>query len=175
MSVNLIGMQSQAQFMIEAIRHYAMSLRGALTNIYRRYRPWILSGAALFVVVIAGWMLAHRQSDAALSPDFRTSARQAYEAISSCENYKPYGGDSWQARQIDAELSLAEAAAHAKTRADFRAAMALSNFLDEVKLVHLARQVRNPKTARHDNNESTREFTRELRSAKQKAQTAIQS
>jgi hypothetical protein len=171
MNANLIGMQSQAQFMIEAVRHYAISLRGALTNIYRRQRPWILSGAALFVVVIAGWMLAHRQSDAALSPDFRTSAHQAYEAISSCENYKPYGGDSWEARQIDAELSLTEAAAHAKTRADLRAAMALSNYLDEVKLVHLARQVRNPKTARHDNTESTRE----LKSARQKAQTAIHS
>lgn len=175
MSVNLIGMQSQAQPMIEAIRHYTMSFLGAMTNIYRRYRPWIFSGAALLVVAIAGWMLAHRQSDAALSPEFRTSAHQAYEAIASCENYRPYGGDSWQARQVDAELSLAEAAAHAKTRADLRAAMALSNYLDEVKLLHLARQVRNPNTARHDNTESTRELTRELKSARQKAQTAIQS
>jgi len=175
MNVNLVGTQSQAQPMIVAIRHHAMGFRSELTNIYRRYRPWILGGAAPFVVVIAGWMLAHRPSDAALSPGFRASAQQAYESISSCENYRPYGGDSWKAREIDAELSMAEAAAHAKTSADLRAAMALSNYLHEVKLVHLARQVRNPKTAPHDYTESTGELTRELRSAKQKAQTAIQS
>ena len=175
MNMNLVGMQSQAQPMIVAIRQHAMGFSDELTNIYRRYRPWILGGAALFVVLVAAWILAHRQSEVALSPDFRTSAQQAYEAISSCENYRPYGGDSWKAREIDAELSLADAAAHARTRADLRAAMALSNYLHEVKLVHLARQVRNPKTAPHDYTESTREFTQELRSAKQKAQTAIQS
>ena len=171
MNVNRVDIQSQAQAMIVAIRHHAMGFRGELTNIYRRHRPWILGGAALFVVVVAAWMLTHRQSEVALSPEFRTSAQQAYEAISRCENYRPYGGDSWKARQIDAELSLSEAAAHARTRADLRAAMALSNYLHEVKLAHLARQVRNPKTGPHDYTESTQE----LKSAKQKAQTAIQS
>jgi hypothetical protein len=175
MNLNFIAMQFQAHPMMEAIRRHAMGLRGEVTNFYRRFRPWILGGAALFVVVVAGWMLAHRQSEAALSPEFRTSAQQAYDAISSCENYRPYGGDSWKAREIDAELSMAEAAAHAKTRADLRAAMALSEYLHQVKLVHLARQARNSKTARPDYIESTREFNRELRNAKQKAQTAIQS
>ena len=174
MNVNLIGMQSEAQPLIEAICHHAMSLRSDLTKIYRRYRPWILGAAALIVVVTAGWILAHRQSDAALSPGFRASAQQAYDSISSCENYRTYGGDSWKAREIDAELSMAEAAAHAKTHADLRAAMALSGYLHQVEMVHLARQARNQKTARQDYTESTGELTRELRSAKQKAQTAIQ-
>lgn len=41
MNVNLIRMQSEAQPLIEAIRHHAMSVRSEVTKIYRRYRPWI--------------------------------------------------------------------------------------------------------------------------------------
>jgi hypothetical protein len=176
MNPNSIGMQAHAQAGIAAIRNHAMQLHGHLANICRRYRSWILGGAALFLVLMAGWILfAHRQSDAALSPDFRTSAQQAYEAISRCENYKADGRDSWAAREIDAELSLADAGNHAKTRADLRAAMALSNYLHEVKEVHLARQIRNGKSARQDYTQSARGFARQLRIAKQKAQTAIQS
>ena len=147
----------------------AMDLRENATELFERYRMWILGGAALLVVVLAGWMIAHRQDDNALSPQFRTSAQQAYEAITSCENYRPYGGDSWRAREVDAELSLSAAITVAKTRADLRAAMALSDYLHEEKLVHLARQNHDPRTAKHD----IASTTRELKSAKLKVQTAM--
>lgn len=165
MNLNLIGEQIQAQPMVMALRENLMAIRDEAITLYRRYRLWILAGAALLVVVFAGWMIGHRQSDNALSAEFRTSAQQAYEAISSCENYKPHRGDSWQVRELDAELSVAGAVARAKTHADLRAAMALSDYLHEVKLVHMARQIQDPKSARHT--------YAELRAAKQKAHSAI--
>jgi hypothetical protein len=148
----------------------AMALRDEAVALFRRYRVWVLGAVVLLVVVFAGWMFVHRQNDNALSAEFRSPAEKAYEAITSCENYKPYGGDSWRARELDAELSVAGAIAVAKTHADLRAAMALSDYLHEVKLVHLVRQNRDPKNAKHDYAQSTRE----LKTARQKAQTAIQ-
>lgn len=147
----------------------AMALRDDAIELFQRYRVWVLGAVALLVVVFAGSMFAHRQNDNALSPGFRSSAEKAYEAITSCENYKPYGGDSWRARETDAELSLAGAIAVAKTHADLRAAMALSDYLHEEKLVHLVRQNRNPKSPQHDYMHSTRD----LKTARHKAQTAI--
>jgi hypothetical protein len=135
----------------------------------RRHSIWIMGIFVLAAVVFAGWMYAQRRNDDALSAQFRTSAQQAYRAITSCENYKFKRGDSYQVRELEAEKAVAASGAIARTHADRLAAMALSDYLHEVKVVHLAWQNRDRKSGKHDYAESSRE----LRTAKQKVHTLI--
>ena len=133
----------------------------------RRHSTWILGTLALAVGVFAGLMYLQKRHEDTLSVQFRTSAQQAYRAISTCDNYKLTHGDSYQLRELDAEKAVAAANAIASTHADRLAAMALSDYLRDVKVVHLAWQNRDRKSGKHDYAESTRE----LRTAKQKVHT----
>ena len=146
-----------------------MALPRQAVMVLRRHNVLILGTLVLAAVVCSGWMYAQRRNDDALSAQFRTSAQHAYRAISSCENYKLKHGDSYQLRELDAEKAVAAAGAIAKTHADRLAAMALSDYLHEVKVVHLAWQNRDRKSGKHDYAESSRE----LRTAKQKVHTFI--
>jgi len=140
--------------------------RDAVTAL-RRHSAWILGTLVLAVAVFAGLMYFEKRHDDTLSAQFRTSAQQAYRAISTCDNHKLTHGDSYQLRELDAEKAVAAANAIASTHADRLAAMALSDYLHEVKVVHLAWQNRDRKSGKHDYAESTRE----LRTAKQKLHT----
>ena len=135
----------------------------------RRHSIWIMGTVLLAAVVFAGWTYALRRNDEALSAQFRASAQQAYQAINICENYRLARGDSYQVRELEAEKAVAAAGAVARTHADRVAAMALSDYLHEVKVVHLAWQNRDRKSGKHEHAESSRE----LRVAKQKVHTFI--
>ena len=136
---------------------------------FRRHSMWIMGIFVLAAVVFAGWMYAQRRNDDALSAQFRTSGQQAYRAINTCENYKLTRGDSYQVRELEAEKAVAAAGAIARTHADRLAAMALSDYLHEVKVVHLAWQNRDRKSGKQGYAESSRE----LRTAKQKVHAFI--
>ena len=135
----------------------------------RRHLVWIMGILVLATGVFAGLMYAQRRHDDALSAQFRGSAQQAYRAISSCEAYKFKGRNAYEVRELDAEKAVAASSAIARTHADRLAAMALSDYLHEVKVVRLAWQNRDRKSAKRD----YAEYTRELRAAKQKVHTSI--
>lgn len=136
---------------------------------FRRHMVWILRILVLAAVVFAGLMYAQRRNDDALSAQFRSSAQQAYRAINVCEAYKFKHKDDYEIRELDAEKAVAAASAIARTHADRLSAMALSDYLHEVKAVRLAWQNRDRKSAKRDYAESTRE----LRAAKQKVRSSI--
>src|SRR5438067_4519213 len=77
----------------------------------RRHSILIMGIFVLAAVVFAGWMYAQRRNDDSLSAQFRSSAQQAYRAISNCENYKLTRGDSYQVRELEAEKAVAAAGA----------------------------------------------------------------
>lgn len=135
----------------------------------RRHSMWIMGIFVLAAVVFAGWMYTQRRNDDAISAQFRTSGQQAYRAINNCDNYKLTRGDSYQVRELEAEKAVAAAGAIAKTHADRLAAMALSDYLHQVKAVHLAWQNRDRKSGKQGYVESSRE----LRTAKQKVHAFI--
>ena len=135
----------------------------------RRHSMWIMAIFVFAAVVFAGWTYAQRKNDNSLSSQFRASAQQAVRAINRCENYKLKRGDSYQLRELEAEKAVAAASALARTHADGLAAMALSDYLHDVKVVHLAWQNRDRKSGRHGYAESSRE----LQTAKQKVHTLI--
>ena len=135
----------------------------------RRHSILIMGIFVLAAVVFAGWMYAQRRNDDSLSAQFRASAQQAYRAISNCENYKLTRGDSYQVRELEAEKAVAASGAIARTNTDRLAAMALSDYLHQVKVVHLAWQNRDRKSGKHGYAESSRE----LRTAKQKVHAFI--
>lgn len=158
--------ETQAQRQAMAI---AMGIRDDVVAVCRRYGVHMLATLTLAAVIFAGWMYTQRRHDAVLSAEFRSSAQQAYSAIVRCENYKLTAGDSYQLRELDAEKAVAGASAIARTHADLLAAMALSDYLHEVKVVHLAWQNRDRKSGKHYYAESSRE----LKTAKQKVHTFI--
>jgi hypothetical protein len=135
----------------------------------RRHLVWIMGILVLATGVFAGLMYTQRRHDDALSAQFRGSAQQAYRAISSCEAYKFKGKNAYEVRELDAEKAVAASSAIARTHADRLAAMALSDYLHEVKVVRLAWQNRDRKSAKRD----YAEYTRELRTAKQKVHSSM--
>ena len=147
----------------------AMALPRNAVMALRRHSIWIMGIFVLAAVVFAGWMYAQRRNDDALSAHFRTSAQQAYRTIDNCDNYKLTRGNSYQVREPDAENAVAAAGAIATTHADRLAAMALSDYLHQVKVVHLAWLNRDRKSGKQGYAESSRE----LRTAKQKVQAFI--
>jgi hypothetical protein len=141
----------------------------AMVMALRRHTVWILGILVLATAVFAGSMYEQRRNDAALSAQFRGSAQQAYRAINTCETYKFKHRDAYDLRELDAEKAVAAANALARTHADRLAAMALSDYLHELKAVRLAWQNRDRKSGKRNYAESTRE----LRAAKQKVHTSI--
>lgn len=135
----------------------------------RRHSVQIIGIFVLAAVVLAGWAYVQRKNDNSLSSQFRSSAQQAFRAINSCENYKLKHGDSYLTRELEAEKALSAATALATTQADRLAAMALSDYLHDVKVVHLAWLNRDRKSGKHGYAESSRD----LRAAKQKVHTLI--
>jgi hypothetical protein len=135
----------------------------------RRHSVGIMGVFVLAAVVLAGWTYVQHKNDNSLSSEFRSSAQQAFRAINACENYKLKHGDPYQTRELEAEKALAAASAVATTQADRLAAMALSDYLHDVKVVHLAWLNRDRKSGKHGYAESSRE----LRTAKQKVHTLI--
>lgn len=135
----------------------------------RRHSLRIMGIFVLVAVVLACWTFVARKNDNSLSSQFRPSAQQAFRAINNCANYKLKRGDSYQVRELEAEKALAVAGALASTQADRLAAMALSDYLHDVKVVHLAWLNRDRKSGKHGYAESSRD----LRTAKQKVHTLI--
>jgi len=135
----------------------------------RRHSLRIMGIFVLAAAVLACWTYVQRKNDNSLSSQFRPSAQQAFRAINTCENYKLKPGDSYQVRELEAEKALAVATALASTQADRLAAMALSDYLHDVKVVHLAWLNRDRKSGKHGYAESSRD----LRIAKQKVHTLI--
>jgi len=137
--------------------------------VLRRHSIWIMGILVLTAVVFAGWTYAQRKTDNSLSSEFRVSAQQAFRAINTCEHYKLRPGDSYQLHELEAEKAVAVASALAKTHADRLAAMAISDYLHDVKVIHLAWQNRDRKSGKRGYAESSRE----LHTAKQKVHTLI--
>ena len=135
----------------------------------RRHSLRIMGIFVLAAVVFAGWTYVERKNDNSLSSQFRASAQQAVHAIGTCENYKLKRGESFQVRELEAEKAVAAATALARTQADRLAAMALSDYLHDVKVVHLAWLNRDRKSGKQGYAQSSRE----LRTAKQKVHTII--
>ena len=146
-----------------------MALPREAVTALRRYSLRIMGIFVLAAVVFAGWTYVQRKNDNSLSSQFRASAHQAFRAISTCENYKLKRGESFQVRELEAEKAVAAASALARTQADRLAAMALSDYLNDVKVVHLAWLNRDRKSGKHGYAESSRE----LRTAKQRVHTII--
>jgi len=146
-----------------------MALPRQAVIVFRRHSLWIMGIFVLAAVVFAGWTYAQRKHDNSLSSQFRASAQGAFRAINNCENHKLKRGDSYQLRELEAEKAVAAASAVARTPADQLTAMALSDYLHDVKVVHLAWLNRDRKSGKHGYAESSRE----LRTAKQKVHTLI--
>ncbi|HWC20565.1 MAG TPA: hypothetical protein VG498_26340 [Terriglobales bacterium] len=146
-----------------------MVLAREAVMVLRRNSIWIMAIFVLAAVAFAGWTYAQHKNDNSLSSQFRTSAQQAFRAINTCESYKLKRGDIYHVRELEAKKAVAAASALARTHADRLAAIALSDYLHDVKVVHLAWQNRDRKSGKHRYAESSRE----LQTAKQKVHTLI--
>jgi hypothetical protein len=131
----------------------------------RRRAVWIAGTLALSTAMFA--LVSHH--DNKLSGNFRTAAQQAYRAVIACDSYKEESPASYEAREVDAEKAVAAAGAIARTHADRIAAMALSDYLHQVKTVRLAWENRDRRSVRRD----YVQYTHELRAAKQTARTYL--
>jgi len=131
---------------------------------------WMMVMMMLASAGYAGILYMQQQRERALSPEFRGSAQQAYQAIVNCETYKLYTDNGfYEMREMDAEKAISVAGATARTHADRLAAMALSDYLHGVKLVHLAWENRDRKSVQRD----YVQYGRDLKMSKQNAQTLL--
>jgi hypothetical protein len=142
----------------------------SIMRVLRFIALWLMVMVMLASAGFAGILYMQQQRERALSPEFRGSAQQAYQAIVNCETYKLYTGDGfYEMRELDGEKAVSVAGATARTHADHLAAMALNQYLHSVKLVHLAWENRDRKSVQRE----YVQYGRDLKTAKEKAQTLL--
>ena len=142
----------------------------SIMRVLRIIALWLVMMMLLASAGYAGMLYMQQQRERTLSPEFRGSAQQAYQAIVNCETYKLYTGDGfYEMREMDAEKAISVAGATAHTHADRLAAMALTDYLHGVKLVHLAWENRDRKSVQRE----YMQYGRDLKMAKQKAQMLL--
>jgi hypothetical protein len=142
----------------------------SIMRVLRFIALWLMVMVMLASAGFAGILYMQQQRERALSPEFRGSAQQAYQAIVNCETYKLYTGDGfYEMRELDGEKAVSVAGATARTHADHLAAMALNEYLHSVKLVHLAWENRDRKSVQRE----YVQYGRDLKTAKEKAQALL--
>ena len=142
----------------------------SIMRVLRIIALWLMVMVMLASAGSAGILFMQQKREQALSPEFRGSAQQAYQATINCETYKLYTGDGfYEMREMDAEKAISVAGATARTHADRLAAMALNDYLHSVKLVHLAWENRDRKSVQRE----YMQYGRDLKMAKQKAQMLL--